>query len=144
MMLSTDTERKANEMLSKDAVVKLIEDDIIVYLVDLNSRSISLGIVKKIVPSEYREDNFYYEYCITEKKGVQYRIIDSLDHAFTLCRTKKLAVKALMAGILLDIEEKVKYINKMVCEFNKYGEEFGILLSTIHMPRTTSCTISEM
>jgi hypothetical protein len=134
-------------MLSKDAVVKLIEDNVIVYLVDLNSRSISLGVVKRIVPSEYIGETsvrFYYEYCITEKKGVQYRIIDSLDHAFTLCRTKKLAVKALMAGISLDIEEKIKYINKMACEFNKYGEEFGILLSTIHMPRTTSCTIYEV
>lgn len=61
-----------------------------------------------------------------------------------MCKTKKLAVNSLMAGILLDIEEKVKDINKMACEFNKYGEEFGILLSTIHMPRTTSCTISEV
>ena len=134
-------------MLSKDTVVKLIEDNVVMYLVDLNSRSISLGVVKRIVPSEYIGETsvrFYYEYCITEKKGVQYRIIDSADKSFTLCRIKKLAVNSLMAGILLDIEEKVKDINKMACEFNKYGEEFGILLSTIHMPRTTSCTISEV
>lgn len=60
-------------MLSKDTVVKLIEDNVVVYLVDLNSRSISLGVVKRIVPSEHIGDTsvrFYYEYCITEKKGV--------------------------------------------------------------------------
>ena len=133
-------------MLSKDTLVKLIEDNVNVYLVDLNSRSISLGTIKRIVPipCEYIGDGFYYEYCTMENDGVQYRIIDAVNKSFTLCRTKKLAVNSLMAGILLDIEEKIKYINKMVCEFNKYGEEFGRLLSTIHMPRTTSCTIYEV
>jgi hypothetical protein len=129
-------------MLLKDAILKLIKDNTNVYLVDSNSRSISLGVIKRIVPSEHRKETpicFYFEYCMTEKKGVQYRIIDSVDDSFGLCSTKDLAVEFLMGRILLDIEAKVKYINKMACEANKHGEEFGILLPVIPMPKMTTC-----
>jgi len=131
-------------MLSKDIVVKLIENNTNVYLVDLNSRSISLGIIKRIVPSKGRKETsiwFYFEYCVTEKKGVQYKTIDSMDESFILCETREGAINTLFLKVKKDVEAKVMFINKMLQEVNGYGEEIGKLFLLLPIPETTLCSI---